>query len=506
MALETLERAMGTAQDLLNLGPVDLETLQTMQRQEVHFLGNVVLADGVEHPAFRVYTGPDDLVGKGGIRFEKCGDPNAPDRDATRHRAEELSAEMLSKVALRDLIAPVERPDGSMANGYRGAKGVVDIDPYKLDAQQKIEVAEQYEGLMEAARLAGHDKDIPAGDVGTNGLADVYANRFAANNPDNPYRWAVITGKSPENHGLGSRAGATARGGISSLHAVMANRGETKASVAIMGFGNVGGWFANYAHSDPEQRVKVMAIGEREATIWTTNPAGLPITDAMVRRIADNPNWRGDKMMALMAMILNENPGYDVRISFNDEMEPNPVDIREFDVDYFVPAALGDVITMDNVHRLGARKGVLELANGPTTADAHDYLVGQGLDVIPDILANGGGVDGSIIEHRANIDLADGRITELPKDSEVEALLAKTSEELTRRVLDTAAEFKTRDLRVAAAIIISRTLLAHKALEAMAEVPQPNRRWFDSQTWAKTILGVVARWRQATKAGAGAAN
>jgi glutamate dehydrogenase/leucine dehydrogenase len=146
-------------------------------------------------------------------------------------------------------------------------------------------------------------------------------------------------------------------------------------------------------------------------------------------------------------MIKTVRPGIELKIS------DDPAAIFTFEADYFVPAAMGDVITNDVAKTLGARIGINEIANGPTTEGAHQHLVESGKIIIPDFLANSGGVDTSITEWKADVDLAEGRIAHLPDDSEVEASQLASTTALTREVLQMAERLETNDMRVAAAAV-----------------------------------------------------
>lgn len=438
MALETLRSAQTEAAQLLG---IKMGEIEQQQQQTVHH-GTLNL-HGQALDAYRVLTGPDDKIGKGGIRFG-----NYPDAAAAEAEARELSGEMHTKMAVL-----------GHHETFRGGKGVVNIMGRRLKPAEKEEIARQFESFMEDAGLASHLVDVPAGDVGTNGLSDIYAAEYQRKHPEDPYGLAVITGKSPENGGLEARAGATALGVISAQLALMEQRGVEKASVALQGFGNVGAWYAYFAHADPQRRISVKAISEPEGVLWTTDPAGLPITEEMVAAIGDNKDWQGgSKLDAVATAIRAAHPDFDLRF------KPNSKDVLTHQADYFVPAsALINPINAETVGRLGARLGVIEAGNGTTTPAAHKILVGQRKDVVADFAANSGGVDTSIKERKANIDMADGNITTMPTRAEIEAALRESSTELMYDTLDRAEELGTHDLRVAAAsLALERTLAPAK--------------------------------------------
>lgn len=431
MSLETLHIAQATAADLLSM---QAEELEPMRRQEVHHLGAIVL-NGVPMDAFRVLTGPEGRIGKGGIRFSTYDSYETALADAS-----ELSGEMQVKLAAR-----------GHSDVFRGGKGVVNIRGKKLSPEDKKHIAREFQALMENAGLVGHDIDVPAGDLGTNGLSDIYAAEHLKRHPEDKYGLAVITGKSPENGGLEARAGATGLGVLAAQHALMAARGVSKATVALQGFGNVASWYAYFANNDPQGRISVQAISEVEGVLWTTDPRGLPITEKMVRAIGDNKDWTGPKLHELARMIKAKHP--DLELRFNTKS----TDIITHPADYFVPAAMGNVITGENVAKLGAKRGVMEAGNGTTTAEAHQYLVQSGRDVVADVGANGAGVDGSIKERQANIDMADGTISVPPDRETVEKELYDSSARLMQDTLRAAETLGTSDLRAAvAALAIDR--------------------------------------------------
>jgi glutamate dehydrogenase/leucine dehydrogenase len=429
MSLQSLHDAQTKAATLLGIDITSKE-FEGLEIKEVHQLGDIVL-HGESYPALRAYTGPKGKIGKGGIRFAAY-----PSLEAGIEVAKELSGEMYAKLMLRN-----------HHDVFRGAKGLVLIDAWKLTPEEKADVARQYEALMEKAGLAGYDKDVPAGDVGTNGLADEYAKAYAEHHPGDAHNTAVITGKSPQFGGLGARAGATGLGAFTAQKTVMEAYDQKHATVAMQGFGNAGSWFAYYASSDASKTIRIQAISEREGVLSTTDPEGLPITRDMVTKIGDNLEWSGPKLAALAEMIKAEKPGIELKL------EDDPAAIFTFEADYFVPAAMGDVITDDIAKILGARIGINEIANGPTTAGAHQHLVESGKIIIPDFLSNSGGVDTSITEWKADVDLAEGRIAQLPADDEVEESQRQSTAALTREILQMAERLETNDLRVAAAAV-----------------------------------------------------
>lgn len=424
MALETLIASQQAAAELTGYDVVPPPT-------ELHELGSIAIA-GEEYPAFRAHTGPDDLIGKGGIRMAAY-----PTLEAAEGTVSELSVEMLYKLGLR-----------GYANQYKGGKGLIVVNARDLDHEGKESAARQFEGLMEEAGLAGYSIDVPAGDVGTNGLAGVYALERKRRHPEEAASglWrASVTGKPPELGGLEFRTAATGWGVYAAQRSLMDARNLYRATATVQGFGNVGAWYSHFASEDPEQRVAITAISEYDGTLITDAPEGIKVTREMVERIGDNPQfseeYSGSKLVELARMIERNQPGIWLCLT------ADPNDVLTKPTDFFIPAAMGNVITADNVTSLGAKRGVIEAANGPTMPAAHQHLVAEGLDVVPDIVANGAGVDCSIKEHQANID---GYELTTP---EVQADLTRTTEKLMGEVLTASDRLDTPDLRVAAAAL-----------------------------------------------------
>ncbi len=437
MALETLTAAQAEAARLME---INYNEIKEAQRPTLYRLGMIAL-DGVgEFPAYRSHSGPRG-IGKGGIRLA-----NYPTLEAAEATVEELSVEMLFKPYLRGY------------KEYKGAKGLIVADAASLDHRQKLEVARQYENLMENAGLVDYRVDVPAGDVGTNGLATEYALERQRRHPDDAYWQAVITGKAPEFGGLEPRSAATGREAYIAQLTLMDAQGETMATDAMQGFGNGGAWFAYFASNDPSRRIFLPAIGEREGVLSTNHPEGLIITRAMVALIGDNLAFRGPKLLELAKMIERNQP--DIELHFDND----PTSIIRYPADYFAPAALGDVLRDDNVDTLGARKGVAPIANGFAKGKALKRMVERNLLVPADYWFNGGGVDVSIKEHRTNIAMVEGTITEPPSNEQVEQEADESTRTSGRRILRMAEVLETNDLGVATAAVSMGEFAVHNGI------------------------------------------
>lgn len=284
---------------------------------------------------------------KGGIRY---------DMNVNLDEVKALAAWMTWKCAV------VEIPFG-------GAKGGIRCNPRQMSAGEIERLTRSY--TMAMLGVFGPDTDIPAPDMGTGQremawLMDQYSkNRGITSN-------GVVTGKPSVLGGSLGRIEATGRGVTISALAAMEKLkiNPYKCTCAVQGFGNVGSSAASLL---AERGVKVVCISDISGAYY--NADGIDVENAIVYR---NGN-RG---------ILE---GYD-----GAEKMPGH-EILELGVDVLVPAALEDVITIQNADKIKARL-IVEGANGPTSAKADDIIIEKGIMVVPDILANAGGVTTSYFE------------------------------------------------------------------------------------------------------------
>lgn len=307
--------------------------------------------------SIRVFEGfrsqHNDAIGptKGGIRFHP---------DVTMDEVKALSMWMSFKC-------------GVVSLPYGGGKGGVICDPHEFS---KGELERISRGFMESiADFIGPEKDIPAPDVYTNPqimgwMMDTYSRITRAFNP------GVITGKPLIIGGSKGRNEATARGCVYTIEEALKEAGKQMkgATVAIQGFGNAGRIAAELLAA---QGCKIVAVSDSKGALY--QPQGLDLT--VVTQLKDS------------STIMN----YDARYHLQQAEE-----ILELDVDILVPAALENVITLKNAKKVKARI-VAEAANGPTTPEADKILFQKGILVIPDILANAGGVTVSYFEWVQNL-------------------------------------------------------------------------------------------------------
>ena len=252
---------------------------------------------------------------------------------------------------------------------YGGAKGGIAVDPSLLSAGERERMTRRY--AAELVPLIGPEKDIPAPDVGTDEqtmawIMDTYSahSGYTAT--------GVVTGKPLAVGGSVGRAGATSRGVQIATFAALAEAGIplAGASVAVQGFGKVGALAARHLH---DAGCRVVAVSDVKGGAYT--PRGLDPTS--VARYLE----RGADTVV----------GYPGTDTITNE------ELLALEVDVLIPAALEEVITSANAAAVRARI-IVEGANGPVDADADPILAENGVTVVPDILANGGGVAVSYFE------------------------------------------------------------------------------------------------------------
>ena len=250
---------------------------------------------------------------------------------------------------------------------YGGAKGGIAVDISKLSRGELERITRRF--IDNIHDMIGPDKDIPAPDMGTNAQIMAWAlNQYEKYHGFSP---ACITGKPLELHGAEGREEATGRGVVIVTNAVLKKLNRTLAgsTVALQGFGNVGSFAARFLF---EANAKVIAVSDVAGGIH--NPNGLDIP-TLLQWSAENKTLAGF-------------PGSEPIC--NDEL-------LRLDVDLLIPAALGGVITEEVARDMRAQV-VVEAANNPTRAEADELLHRNGVVIVPDILANAGGVTVSYFE------------------------------------------------------------------------------------------------------------
>jgi len=255
---------------------------------------------------------------------------------------------------------------------YGGGKGGVIVDPKKLSEKEIERLSRAY---IEAIKpFIGPLKDVPAPDVYTTPqimawMVDEYS-RLEGN-----FTPGTITGKPLEVGGSKGRMYSTSKGG-EYVTAKLAEKLKLKkgASVAVQGFGNVGSFMAKFLHG---AGYKIVALSDSKGAIFCDDGIDPDRAEEWKEKNGSLSDFKGCKNMS------NE-------------------DLLELSVDILVPAALENVITKDNVDKIKA-KAIVEMANGPTTPEADEILHKKGIPVVPDILANAGGVTVSYFEWVQNL-------------------------------------------------------------------------------------------------------
>lgn len=299
---------------------------------------------------YRVQHNADRGPYKGGIRYH-------PDVDLEEIRA--LAALMTWKTALVDIP-------------FGGAKGGVACEPRQMSEEELKRLTQSFTNKLRM--VIGPMLDIPAPDVNTNAKVMAWImHEFSKTHGWSP---AVVTGKPPEIGGSPAREAATGRGVV--IIAKEAAKGRRMSfegiKIAIQGFGNVGSHAARLA---VKEGARIVAVSDVHGGLY--NAKGLDIEKLMAHAAAKGkvPEFRGGERVT------------------NEEL-------LELDCDILIPAALEDVLTKRNAARVKA-KLVIEAANMPTTEEADQILRDRGISIIPDILANAGGVIVSYFEWVQNM-------------------------------------------------------------------------------------------------------
>ena len=306
--------------------------------------------DLLHHLGFRVQHSSARGPMKGGLRYHPTMD---------EEHAASLASLMTWKTAVVDIP-------------YGGAKGGINCDPSKLSETELYRITTTFVELIK--EVIGPTIDIPAPDVNTNAtvmgwIMDEYS-KFYGFSP------GVVTGKPVDLFGSLGREEATGRGVMYALEECLKdqNRKLEDVSVAIQGFGNVG---SNAARLIAERGGKIVAISDIQGGIANNDGLDVPALLDWVNSNGSIQNFPGARAIDGSEIIV-------------------------YKADVLIPAALEEAITTENAGRVQA-KIVIEAANGPVTCKAHDMLVQQGVTVVPDILANAGGVTASYFEWSQNI-------------------------------------------------------------------------------------------------------
>ena len=359
MAKETLnpfeiaQKQIKSACDKLNADPAVYEILKNPMRVlEVSF--PVRLDDGTVKTFIGYRSQHNNAVGpfKGGLRFHP---------DVTKDEVKALSTWMTFKCSVAGIP-------------YGGGKGGMAINPKDYS---KAELERISKGFAKAiSPIIGEKVDIPAPDVNTNGqimswMVDAYEEVAGKSTK------GVFTGKPLEFGGSLARTEATGYGvNLTAKKALAKLNIDVKgATYAVQGFGNVGFYTAYYAYKDG---AKIVAFSNSDVAIYNENGIDM---EAVIKDFEENGR-----------IVANKGYGKDI----------TNAEVLELGVDVLAPCALENQITSENADRIKA-KVITEGANGPTTPEADEILFKKGIVVIPDILANSGGVVVSYFEWVQNL-------------------------------------------------------------------------------------------------------
>ncbi|MEK7532746.1 MAG: Glu/Leu/Phe/Val dehydrogenase, partial [Patescibacteria group bacterium] len=346
-AMQQLDRAV----EIAGIDPAIVDALRAPEHIR-EFDIPVTMDDGVQKvfKGYRVQYNSWRGPYKGGIRYHQNVDVD---------EVKALGFWMTIKTAVANI------PMG-------GGKGGVTVNPKELSEGELERLTRGY--VRAGVDFFGPERDVPAPDVNTTPqMMAWFADEYCALRPGATCR-AVVTGKPVEAGGSEGRGTATAQGGFYVLLAALEKLGMpvTGTRVAIQGFGNAGAIMAELCHA---AGMKIVAVSDSQGGI---KDGGLD-----PRAVLDFKKQHGTVV------------GFPGTQTISNEQ------LLETECDVLVPAALENVITKDNAANIHA-KIILELANGPTTPEADEMLKERGVTVVPDVLANAGGVTVSYFEWDQN--------------------------------------------------------------------------------------------------------
>ena len=329
---------------------------------------------------------------KGGIRY-------AP--DASLAEVEALAALMTLKCSLVDVP-------------FGGSKGALKIDPQDWEPHELERITRRFTQELVKRGLMAPGQNVPAPDMGTSEREMAWmADEFRRSNPtDIVNAKACVTGKPLSKGGIAGRTEATGRGVQYAIHAFLRDprgfgidgcRELAGLSVVVQGFGNVGYHTAKFLSEDDGARV--VAVVERDGTV--TNEDGLNIEELKRHQL---------------------NTGS--ILGFAGAASSKTVPGLELPCDILIPAATENVITRENVDRIQAML-IVEAANGPVTSEAERVLLDAGVVIIPDLVANAGGVIVSYFEWVKNLTHIPFGLMERRRQERQNSLIASSLEQMT---------------------------------------------------------------------------
>lgn len=384
---------------------VDSDVLERLKQPErvLETTLTVELDDGSleTFTAFRSQFNGDRGPYKGGIRYHP---------GVTRDEVKALSGWMVYKCAVVDIP-------------YGGGKGGIVVDPDEYSEGEIERLTRSF--ATELRPLIGEDRDIPAPDVNTgqremNWIRDTYETLEGTTAP------GVITGKSPSSGGSAGRVEATGRSVMLASREIFdyLDRDLNGATVAVQGYGNAGSVAARLLS---EQGADIVAVSDSSGAAY--NPDGLDPAGAVEHKAETGSV-----------------------VGFAETETKTNEELLTMDVDLLVPAALENAIDESLAHSVSADV-IVEAANGPLTPDADDVLRESEVYVVPDILANAGGVTVSYFEwvqNRQRFAWTESRVNE-----ELERVITDAFDDL----VDAYTETNVRSFREAAYVVAIRRVL-----------------------------------------------
>jgi glutamate dehydrogenase/leucine dehydrogenase len=354
MNYNPFENALNQLENAANITSIDNEVIEMLKMPDK--IINVKVPVKMDNGDLKIFQGyrvqHNNWAGpyKGGIRYYK---------DVNLEEVKALALWMAIKCSVIGI------PMG-------GGKGGITVDVSTLNEQELEKLTRSF--TRSIARNIGANIDVPAPDMFTNSTTmDIMQDEFSK--IKGKKELAVVTGKSLKNGGSAGREKATGIGGAYILEEYTEKLGlkPENISLAIQGFGNVG---SNMAEACYKQGFKVVAVSDVNGSIYNQNGLDIP-------------------------QLLNHFQKSKTVVDFKETQKVE--NVLYLDVDVLIPAALENQITEENEKKIKA-KHILEMANGPTTAKAEKALIKRGVDIIPDVLANAGGVAVSYFEWKQNLE------------------------------------------------------------------------------------------------------
>lgn len=398
---ESALRKFRKAAVIMNLDPNVQKILEHPKRQLIVEFPVVMDNGSIEiFTGYRVQHNVTLGPAKGGIRYHK---------DVNLDEVKTLAFWMSFKCAVMGLP-------------YGGGKGGVKLDPSKYSMKEIERISRRY--FSEISVIVGPDRDIPAPDVNTN--ADImswYMDTYSMNVGYSVLE--VVTGKPLGLGGSEGRTEATGRGVAKVTELTIQKRKQkiSEAKIAIEGFGNVGQYSALMLSK--EKGSKIVALSDSKGGIY--NPNGFDVED-----------------------VINYKKSNGVLSAYPNSDSISNAELKTLDVDVFIPAALENSITDETAKKMRA-KIIVEGANGPVTDTADEILKEKDILVVPDILANAGGVTVSYFEWVQDLQ------SFFWKKEQVNATLEEMIEKSFNEIWNTKEKYST-DMRTAAYILSTQRI------------------------------------------------